>query len=324
MKPRVSVVITAYNHEDYIAESLYSVLNQTYDNFEIIAINDGSSDSTGSIIEDIKNQYPHKIRFINNKKNTRPKIAGNQGIKAAKGEFIAFNDGDDFWEPTKLEKQISIFDKDKSCSLGLVYTYGRNLNLNLERKVNLIWNEDPKKDLIKQLFHGAFFFKISMMVRAQIIQNLGGYNEKYPMCCDYELMLRIAASGAKFDRVPEVLVNHRIHLNNSTSNRKKCMQNTKQMIIDFSKRYADLIQEKNLNVARRIAIADLMIAKYYITHERYSDARNIYNKLLLTQTGLIFCIKSNLFFFIISHIPVFFINFLKKFKFFNNIFISES
>ena len=65
MKPRVSVIITAYNHEDYIAESLYSVLNQTYDNFEIIVINDGSSDSTGPIIEGIKNQYPHKIRFIN-------------------------------------------------------------------------------------------------------------------------------------------------------------------------------------------------------------------------------------------------------------------
>ena len=72
--PKVSVIITAYNHEKYIFESISSVLNQSFQDFEIIVINDGSNDKTASIINDIVSEYPEKILFINNDKNIRPKF----------------------------------------------------------------------------------------------------------------------------------------------------------------------------------------------------------------------------------------------------------
>ena len=77
--PKVSVIISAFNHEEYIADSINSVLNQTYQDFEIIVINDGSSDKTEEIIQDIVNQNIDKITFINHSFNQRPKLSGIRG-----------------------------------------------------------------------------------------------------------------------------------------------------------------------------------------------------------------------------------------------------
>lgn len=103
----MSVIMPVYNYEAFVAESIQSVLNQTYTNFELIVINDGSTDKTESEILEYANK-DSRIVYLNNKINRGVSYARNRGIEKAQGEFIAFLDGDDLWFPEKTAKQIQI------------------------------------------------------------------------------------------------------------------------------------------------------------------------------------------------------------------------
>ena len=113
---KVSVIIPTYNRAKLIKRSILSVLNQTYQNFEIIVVDDGSADDTKSVVESFNNP---KIRYIRHDINKGQSAARNTGIKNAKGKYIAFQDSDDEWLPEKLEKQMSCFESPSSHS-GIV------------------------------------------------------------------------------------------------------------------------------------------------------------------------------------------------------------
>lgn len=108
MDPMVSVVIPTYNTAKYIGYTLDSVLNQTYKDFEIIVVNDGSTDNTIEVLK----PYTEQIRYIYQKNGGRSK-ARNTGIQAANGKYIAFLDSDDLWTPAKLERQVEIMEENK-------------------------------------------------------------------------------------------------------------------------------------------------------------------------------------------------------------------
>ena len=114
MHDKVSVIIPAFNSEKTITRCINSVLDQTYQNFEVIVINDNSSDNSRKKIESIKDQ---RIKIINNNKNYGAGISRNKGIEISKGSFIAFLDSDDWWMNKKLEKQIS-FMKDNNLNFS--------------------------------------------------------------------------------------------------------------------------------------------------------------------------------------------------------------
>ena len=109
----VSVIMPAYNAENYILDSIFSVLNQTYNNIELIIIDDCSSDNTPSLVREYCNNDP-RIRMIVNSHNSGPGISRNNGIKVAKGRFIAFLDSDDIWLSEKINKQIFFMESNKS------------------------------------------------------------------------------------------------------------------------------------------------------------------------------------------------------------------
>jgi teichuronic acid biosynthesis glycosyltransferase TuaG len=104
-KPLVSIITPVYNAEKFIKETIYSVLNQTYSNWEMILINDKSPDSSKEIILSFAEE-DNRIRLIDLPENSGAAIARNTGINMAQGEYIAFLDSDDLWHPQKLEKQI--------------------------------------------------------------------------------------------------------------------------------------------------------------------------------------------------------------------------
>jgi len=117
MAPTVSINLCCYNSEKYLRETLDSIVNQTYKDWELIIINDGSSDSTESIILDFKNQgYPIIYQFQQNKGLGASR---NEALNLSSGEFIAFIDHDDIWLPRKLEKQIALFADEE---VGLVFS----------------------------------------------------------------------------------------------------------------------------------------------------------------------------------------------------------
>ncbi len=108
MNPTVSVIIPTYNRANLVSRAIKSVLNQTYQDFEIIVVDDCSEDNTEEIVKSFNDS---RIRYIKHKKNKGGSAARNTGIKRARGKYIAFLDDDDEWLPSKLEKQIMLFEK---------------------------------------------------------------------------------------------------------------------------------------------------------------------------------------------------------------------
>lgn len=102
--PFVSIVIPTYNRARFLGRLVRSVLNQTYKNFEVIVADDASTDDTAEIIKTFKDD---RIRYIRHESNAGAAAARNTGIKASRGEYVAFQDSDDEWLPEKLEKQMA-------------------------------------------------------------------------------------------------------------------------------------------------------------------------------------------------------------------------
>lgn len=113
-KDLVSIITPVYNAEKFIAETIESVLKQTYSNWELILVNDCSKDNSEKIIKKYC-KYDERIKLINNKVNSRAAISRNNGIEKAEGRYICFLDADDLWDEYKLEKQLK-FIKNKNCA----------------------------------------------------------------------------------------------------------------------------------------------------------------------------------------------------------------
>src|SRR4028119_714252 len=120
--PKVSVIVPAYNAMAYLPETLQSVLTQTFNSFEVLIINDGSSDEIVEWASEIKDS---RVKLIS-QENQGLSGARNTGIWSSQGEYLAFLDADDIWEPTKLEKQVQCLDQD--LSIGLVSSWVSSIN----------------------------------------------------------------------------------------------------------------------------------------------------------------------------------------------------
>jgi len=119
-RPTVSVIISTYNRAYLIDRFIQSVLNQTYQDFELIVVDDGSTDNTEDIIRQFQ-EKDKRIKYIKHDKNKGGSAERNTGIKNSVGKYIAFQDSDDEWFPEKLEKQMEVF-KNTSSKVGVVYT----------------------------------------------------------------------------------------------------------------------------------------------------------------------------------------------------------
>src|SRR4028119_1061372 len=140
--PRVSVIIPVYNCDRYIQEAIESVLNQTYSDYEIIVVDDGSTDNTRSVLE----PYFHRIHYIY-QENQGASAARNRGLQEARGKFVAFLDADDFFLlPSKLAEQVACFEAQPR--LGVVHSGWRMVNQQAKKMVDREpWHNAPKLDL---------------------------------------------------------------------------------------------------------------------------------------------------------------------------------
>ena len=145
----VSIITPIYNSEKYLAESVESVLRQTHENFELILINDCSSDSSKKIAEKYKDADA-RVKLLELKQNSGAGVARNKGIEMAKGRFIAFLDADDFWSEYKLEKQVQTM-LETGCALSYTsyYVVEESSELLYHRKVPL---KTSYKDILKNCY----------------------------------------------------------------------------------------------------------------------------------------------------------------------------
>ncbi|MFZ5647361.1 MAG: glycosyltransferase family 2 protein [Bacillota bacterium] len=204
--PLVSVIVPTYNRAGMLVNALDSVLEQTFGDFELIVVDDGSTDKTGEVIK----KYSGKVRYFA-KENGGVASARNLGLKKAGGELVAWLDDDDFFYPQKIEKQVMYFKKHPG--VGLVYTGHVTIDTSSQqaRKSYLVpplFRECAT--LRKALLKHCFFANSTVMMKRECFELAGVFNERLGHTVDYDMWLRTAAFFS-FGCVPEVLAGYRWH-----------------------------------------------------------------------------------------------------------------
>ncbi len=200
--PTISVIMPAYNTEKYLEESIKSILNQTFTNFEFIIINDGSKDNTKKIIE-IYKKKDKRIILLNNPKNLGLQVSLNRGLKLAKGKYIARMDSDDISLSNRFQIQINFLNRNKDIFL----VGGSAIVINEKgEKAGCFIKNDSSKRIKKKLLKSNPFIHPSIMFRNERVY----YREKFVCSEDYDLYLRLLTDNKNMKNLPNVLIKYRI------------------------------------------------------------------------------------------------------------------
>lgn len=209
-KPLVSAVITTRNRLDLLQRAIESVRQQTYKNIQLIVVDDGSIDNTK---EWCNNQSFDYIRIKSGKGGN---YARNLGIQASKGEYVAFLDDDDYWSPSKIEKQVNQL-LESGNELVHCYRYLEIIDSNGSANTELCpLNSNHKGDLKKRILYQITCLTSAIMVSRNALIEIGGFDENCKYWQEYELTIRLA-QRKPFDLICEPLLTYRI--NNNDKNR---------------------------------------------------------------------------------------------------------
>lgn len=199
--PVVSVVIPTYNRGDVLGRSIRSVLEQTYSDFEVLVVDDGSSDHTASVVRDFDDS---RVNYLAHEENRGAAAARNTGIRAANGEFIAFQDSDDEWLPRKLEKQMAVFDRVPE-EVGVVYSAFYDIAEEETNRVPDTATESIDGDVHERLLEFNFISTQVAVVRRGCFRTVGLFDEDLPRLIDWELWIRLSEQY-RFEFIDEPLV----------------------------------------------------------------------------------------------------------------------
>jgi len=182
---RVSAIIPTYNRKDFVLEAVESVIAQTYGDWELIVVDDGSSDGTGEALK----RFGERLRYIY-QANQGVSAARNRGLELARGEFIAYLDSDDLWLPEKLRTQVAFMDRHPEAQI--CYTD----EIWIRRGVRI----NPRK---KHAKYSGWIYPYclplciispsSALMRRGLLEQIGAFDPQLPVCEDYDLWLRVAA-----------------------------------------------------------------------------------------------------------------------------------
>ncbi len=213
--PLVSVILPSYNHERFIAEAIESVLGQTVEDFELIIVDDGSSDNSKEIIESYRVKDA-RIRTFFNGKNQGISRTMNRGLKEAAGEFMAFISSDDIWLEGKLERQLEILRQNPDivlyADLTKIDSEGKPLDddKNINRR-----SKCRTRNILQDLLKGNFIPGQTMMFRRRNIEGIR-YDERLRYLNDWKFVLELAKRW-EFCYMPQPLAKYRVHGSNSIS-----------------------------------------------------------------------------------------------------------
>ena len=267
--PEVSVVIPAYNSARFIGEALQSVFDQTFKDYEIIVVDDGSTDSTKQVID----RYGNKIRYVFQQQGGQAK-ARNRGIRDSLGRFIAFLDADDVWLPLKLEKQVCMFHR---CSeLAMVFTENSIFNESGVCRTSLGKGEKLMKgDVAKNIFLHSGVLTSTVMVRSEVFDKIGLFEEELRLAEDDNMWIRIAANS-EVALINEPLVGYRIHPDEITSDRMRLMKSIKaniRLLRQKDERVRERIEEV---IPLRLSFVEFGLGYEHFRNQKFGEARRAF------------------------------------------------
>jgi len=231
--PMFSVIVTSFNREDFIGECLQSVLDQTFRDFELIVVDDGSTDRTPQIVETYR--YDPRVRFYQ-KENGGQASALNVGLQRSSAPLIAFLDSDCRWRPTRLERHDQVLKE--APSYGVAFSE----NVHIDARGALLGSPTMKRHsgwITEALLQDNCVPFNSVTIRRPIIEQVGPFNAALRRNPDYEFWLRVSLA-TPFLHFPEVLTEYRVMANQLSSNTAARFESTKAILQDFLTRHGDL------------------------------------------------------------------------------------
>lgn len=280
----VSVVMGVYNGEAYLREAIQSVLNQTYENFEFIIVNDASTDATVAILKEF---HDERIQILHNKENKRLAYSLNRGIKASKGKYILRMDADDICMPDRFEKQVAFMEKNP----GVGVSFGTIINFSDGKIINTLDTNEREAEYIaaNMLFFNTVCHP-SVIMRREIFDTLE-YNEHYTVSEDLELWLRVI-KDYKIVRTRNHTLLYRVHQNQvSTKYSTTQIAQEYEMKRPHLQTLMDEVSEEEYAVFHRIARRREQVSKtqLFLWLKMLSDANkneHVYKEVVFEQVLL--------------------------------------
>lgn len=236
MIPKISIIIRTYNRAGLIERAINSALNQSFQDFEIVVADDGSTDGTKEIVDKLILQ-DCRIRFVTQNHSGRPGKALNLGLENSQSRYIAMLDSDDEWLSSKLEKQIQLLESAGSrigfvvCDTTVIKPDGTQE----ERKIS------PTKTFLESILLKGYLFPSSMLAKKEVFDSIGPIDENCLIADDWDMFIRLA-QNCEYDFVNEPLYKYYIHHSN----------------ISFSKNYD-----------RRAADLEYLLSKHSELYKQY-------------------------------------------------------
>ncbi len=255
-EPLVSVVIATYNMGQYLPDAVESVLNQNWQNLEVIVIDDGSEDNTEENI--VRFNEDSRFRYIRTNNQGQPK-AKNRGLAESKGQFVGFCDADDLWHPDKLMLQMPLFG---NPSVGVVYSEVSYINeVGVKVKKPRPYSRYSGK-VTSQLAIKNFIPFGSAMIRRSCIDQEGAFDESLPMGIDWDLWLRYSLNW-EFQYLPQKTYIYRIWPGQMSNNYRGRYDNAIRILTKFTQEYPGTLPDQvvsrawaDMYVSRAMAIAN--------------------------------------------------------------------
>lgn len=277
MSELVSVVIPSFNHSKYITDCIKSLIAQTYDNIELIIIDDGSSDNSRRMIEALRGECEKRFKRFEFRYRSNMGLCRtlNEGLDWLSGYFFAPMASDDIWDKDKIEKQVKLFKSRKDPRLAGVFT-GIKI---ITKDSRVIMRKSKAADIE---FDHLFLRKISapgqtIMMRSEVVKAVGGYDPKYKIE-DLQVFLKICSKGFYFSSIENCLVYYRRHEGNLSANNEAMLSAMLSILNEYS---------ANKKYKRALSRVYLMHAHAVQTNARVSSLKYLFKSILLCPLNIL-------------------------------------
>ena len=273
--PKVSVIIPTYNRGNFIVSTIESVLSQSYRDFEVIVVDDGSTDDTRAQLE----KFNHQIKYLY-QQNQGVSATRNTGIRLAQGEYIAFLDSDDLWLADKLMIQTQILDNDP----GIGLTYSRVVIQDENGIVRGMKPQKPSGSNFQELLEqGGDYPTSTVMVKKICFNQAGLFDEQFSILEDFDMWLRISRNYRTFAFTEKPLAIYRRHSENSILDELKVYEFQVKLYQKILANFPDTIRSA---VPRKLAKNQYLLAKVQFERHHYFQAFNNLARTLKISPGV--------------------------------------
>jgi glycosyltransferase involved in cell wall biosynthesis len=255
--PLVSIVTPAFNAGKFICETIQSVRAQTFANWELIVVDDGSTDDTQKAVEPFLTDP--RIRLLC-QINLGVSLARNAALRVSKGEWIAFLDADDVWFPEKLAQQLSAVELKPAANLVFtnyfIWDGDRDLELRFKNA-----SKFPADQLERRLIFHNLFGMSSVLVRRSVLEEAGEFDQTVAPAEDWDIWLRIADKGLRAVGIDKALLRYRVWNGNASKNSLRLMQSNVRILQKALQRPVNKHRQRDYARALQIACGNLELAR---------------------------------------------------------------